>query len=91
MARIIIPSVLRSFTNRTSELFFDAATVQGIVESLVEAYPDLKPHILDDKGHLRSFVNVYVDNADIRTLRGTDTELTDASTVLLIPSIAGGR
>jgi len=90
MARIIIPSVLRSFTNRTSELFYDETTVNGIIAALIEAYPDLRPHILDDKGQLRSVVNVYVDNADVRTLQGTDTPLTEASTVLIIPSISGG-
>jgi len=90
MARIIIPTVLRSFTDRTSELFFDVPTVTGIIDSLIAAYPALGPHILDDKGQLRSSVNMYVNNADIRTLQGTDTVLAEDSTVLFIPSNAGG-
>jgi len=89
MARIIIPSVLRSFTDRKSELTYPGATVGEIVTELTEAYPDLAPHILD-KGQLRSFVNLYVDNTDIRSLQGVDTPVTDGSTVLIIPSIAGG-
>jgi molybdopterin converting factor small subunit len=72
------------------QLTLPGATVAELVTALTDAYPDLAPHILDDDGALRSYVNVFVDDTDIRQLDGQATALSESSTVRLLPAIAGG-
>lgn len=90
MTTVTIPSVLRPFTDRKSELSLEGSSVGEVVASLSAAYPDLAPHILDENGDLRSFVNVFVGDTDIRSLQGTDTPVFPGSTIVLVPAIAGG-
>ncbi|GAA2182594.1 hypothetical protein GCM10009785_22510 [Brooklawnia cerclae] len=90
MAIVTIPSVLRTYTARQSRLTVPGATVEEVVSTLAASYPDLAPHILDDRGDLRSFVNVFVGEQDIRSLDGVTTHVDDDSAILLVPAIAGG-
>jgi len=87
---ILIPTALRQFTQNFSEVEVEAASVGEALGKLKELYPDLEKHIFDEHENLRSFVNVYVNEDDIRQKEGVKTALKDGDTVILIPSIAGG-
>ncbi len=90
MPNVSIPSVLRNYTDRKRQLNLPGATVSEVVAELTTAYPDLKQHILDDDGKLRGYINVFVDDKDIRSLDGENTALTEDSSIRLLPAIAGG-
>lgn len=91
MVTILIPTTLRSFMQNKSELELNGATVEEILASLVEEFPDVKKAIFDEENKLRSFVNVFVDGKNIRELDGFQTKLSDGAEVMLIPAIAGGN
>jgi len=89
MARIRIPTPLRVYTDNSAQVEVAGATVGDALDDLVRQYPELKPHLFqDDK--LRSFVNVFLGDEDIRFLDGTDTEIEASADLRIIPSIAGG-
>ena len=90
MATIIIPTPLRKFTNNSARLEVKSATVEESIKELSLNFPDLKKHLLDDTGKLRSFVNVFVGNDDIRDLDNTQTKLAGDAIVSIVPAIAGG-
>ena len=71
------------------DLHWADAETRAVLDSLVEQYPDLKPHLFNE-GKLRSFVNVFLGEEDTRFLDGPQTPITDDSKLLIIPSIAGG-
>ena len=88
---ILIPTALRLFTDNSSEVEVEnSETVNQALEGLVTKYGDLKRHLFTEDGTLRSFVNVYIGEDDIRELNGTDTAIKDGETLILVPSIAGG-
>ena len=88
---ILIPTPLRAFTGQKSTVEVDAANVKDALARLTEAHPELKQHLFGSEGKLRSFVNVYVNDDDIRDLPEKDaTPLTAADEISIIPSIAGG-
>ncbi len=88
---LTIPTALRQYAGGNASTQFDAATVGEALQALVEQYPDLRSHLYSEQGSLRSFVNVYVGDEDIRYLDGEKTELRDNDTISIIPAIAGGR
>ena len=90
MATIIIPTPLRKFTNNTAKLQIKGGTVTESITELTTNFPDLKKHLLDEKGKIRSFVNIFVGDQDIRDLQQEDTIVKEDSTVSIIPAIAGG-
>src|SRR5436190_12326002 len=90
MATIIIPTPLRKFTNNTSKLEVKSATVEESIKELSLNFPDLKKHLLDEHGKLRSFVNIFVGDDDIRDLDNVHTKLSDNTVVSIVPAIAGG-
>lgn len=90
MATIIIPTPLRKFTNNTSRLEIKADTIASSVDELTLNFPDLKKHLLDDKGQIRSFVNIFLGNDDIRNLQQGDTVVKPDSVISIVPAIAGG-
>jgi molybdopterin converting factor small subunit len=87
---ITIPTALRQYAGGNPSLSLDADTVGGLLRGLVELHPSLGKQIFGDDGKLRSFVNVYVGDEDIRYLQGEQTPLRDGETVSIIPAIAGG-
>ena len=90
MASIKIPTPLRAYTDNQAQIDVSGGTVGEALNSLVAQYPDLKTHIYqDDK--LRSFVNVFLGDEDIRFLEGEETEIEADAKLRIIPSIAGGR
>jgi sulfur-carrier protein adenylyltransferase/sulfurtransferase len=88
--RIRIPSALRRFTSDSAYLEAPAGTVRDVVRHLLHTHADLKPHLLDAQGKLRNFVNIYVNENDIRTLQGEATQVKDGDEVMVVPAIAGG-
>lgn len=90
MATIQIPTPLRKFTDNNSKFETDKATVSEAIQELTETYPDLKQNLLDEQGHIRSFVNVFVDDTNIKSLEEEATPVKDNQTINLIPAIAGG-
>ncbi|MDR2367895.1 MAG: MoaD/ThiS family protein [Deltaproteobacteria bacterium] len=85
-----IPTALRGFTDGLNQVELEGATVRELLKSLTQTYPDLTTHLYDDEGTLRSFVNVFVDNVNVKSLNGQDTEVKPGQTVTLVPAIAGG-
>ena len=90
MATIIIPTPLRKFTNNTAKLNVQGETIAQTVDELTVNFPDLKKHLLDDTGQIRSFVNIFVGNDDIRDLQRGDTVVKQDSVISIVPAIAGG-
>jgi len=91
MAVIVrVPTPLRRLTDGQGEVEVEADTVRGAIEKLEEQYPGFKERLLDEKGELRRFVNLYLNDEDIRFLKGADTELKDGDVLSIVPAIAGG-
>jgi adenylyltransferase/sulfurtransferase len=90
MAKILIPTPLRQFTGGAGEVDVAGSTVADVLGALTAAHPDLKKNLYNDEGKLRSFVNVYVNDEDIRYLSKDSTAVAEADTISIIPSIAGG-
>lgn len=90
MATIQIPTPLRKFTNNTAKYETDKSTVADAIQDLINTYPDLKENLLDEDGNIRSFVNVFVDETNIKSLEKEQTAVKPDQTINLIPAIAGG-
>jgi len=90
MAKILIPTPLRQYAGKQDAVQLAGKTVGEVLNSLTSQYSDLRRHLYNDEGKLRSFVNVYVNDEDIRYLSKEATPLKDGDTVSIVPSIAGG-
>ena len=88
--RILIPTPLRPFADRQDVVEVDGGTVGELLQALVAKYGDLRRHLYNDDGKLRSFVNVYVNDEDIRHLDREKTPLKAGDTISIVPSVAGG-
>jgi molybdopterin synthase sulfur carrier subunit len=90
MIKVRIPTPLRPLTKGQGEVEAKAASIADMIGSLDATYPGLKDRLCDDKGELRRFVNIYVNEEDIRFLKGKETSLKDGDEVSIVPAIAGG-
>jgi molybdopterin converting factor small subunit len=90
MARILIPTPLRQFAEKQDAVELSGATVGEVLGSLTTRFPDLKQHLFNDEGKLRSFVNVYLNDEDIRYIKKDASPVKDSDTLSIVPSIAGG-
>ncbi len=90
MIKVRIPTPLRPLTKGQGEVESAAANIGDMIGSLDAAYPGLKNRLCDEKGDLRRFVNIYVNEEDIRFLNGKETSLKDGDEVSIVPAIAGG-
>jgi sulfur-carrier protein adenylyltransferase/sulfurtransferase len=90
MAKVLIPTPLRQFTGKQDAVQAAGATVGEVLAALTTQFPDLRKQIFTDEGKVRSFVNVYLNDEDIRYLSKDATPAKDADTISLVPSIAGG-
>ena len=86
-----IPTPLRSITKGNAEVQASASTVGQLVDDLERQYPGMRERLIDEAGELRRFINVYVNEEDIRFLDGKKTALKDGDQVSIVPAIAGGR
>ena len=90
MIKIRIPTPLRPLTKGQGEVEAQASSIANMIETLNQAHPGLKDRLCDETGELRRFVNIYVNEEDIRFLKGKDTALNDGDEVSIVPAIAGG-
>lgn len=90
MAKILIPTPLRQYTDKKDTVELSGSTVGELLKNLTSQHPDLRKQIFNDEGRLRSFVNVYVNDEDIRYLSKDATPINDNDTLTIVPSIAGG-
>ncbi len=88
--KVRIPTPLRKLTNDEELVEINAVTVGAAILELQSRYPGIKERMLDDKGEVRRFVNVYVNEEDIRFLQNQLTPLKDGDEISIIPAIAGG-
>ena len=86
-----LPTVLRPHANGQSQVSAEAGTVADALSGLVERFPAIGPNLLADDGSLHRFVNVYVNDEDVRYLQGTGTALSEGDSVSFLPALAGGR
>ena len=85
-----IPTALRRHTGGTAKLSCTATNLKELFSVLDEKFPELKPHLRDEAGQIRRFLNIYVNEEDIRFLGGESYAFSDGDEVLFVPSIAGG-
>ena len=88
--KVQIPSALRRHTAGVGSITCNAANLEQLFFVLDEKFPALKPHLRDEKGQIRRFLNIYVNEEDIRFLGGPEYAFQEGDEVLLVPSIAGG-
>jgi sulfur-carrier protein len=86
-----IPTPLRALTKGAAEVHADGSTVTDLIEALERQFPGLKERLVEEGGQLRRFVNIYINQEDIRFLQGATTSLKQGDEVSIVPAIAGGR
>jgi molybdopterin converting factor small subunit len=91
MTKIHIPTPLRQYAGKQADIAVKGSTVADALADLVAQHPELRRHLYTDDGKLRAFVNVYVNDEDVRYLQKEATTLKDSDTISIVPSIAGGR
>ena len=89
--KILIPTPLRPYTDKKDAVEADGATIGELLANLTTTYAGLKPHLYNEQGKLRSFVNVYLNDEDIRYLEKEQTAVKAGDTISIIPSVAGGN
>lgn len=89
MPTIRIPTPLRQYAGNESSVRVEGDTAGAVLDHLAETYPELRQHLFED-GKLRTFVNIYLNEEDIRYLDGEETTVDEGDTLMIIPSIAGG-
>ena len=87
---ILIPTALRQFTDEQSEIHAEANTVAAALSELTAKFPDIQKHLFTEQNTLRNFVNIYVNEDNIRQKNGLETALAPNDTIMIVPSIAGG-
>jgi molybdopterin converting factor small subunit len=85
-----IPTILRAYTGGAAEVTAAGVNLGEIIDALECAHPGIRARVLDDSGRLRRFVNVYVDDDDVRFAEGLATTTRDGAAVSIIPAVAGG-
>jgi adenylyltransferase/sulfurtransferase len=90
MAKILIPTPLRQYTAKNDSLELTGSTVGEVLSALTNQHPDLRKQLYNDQGKLRSFVNVYLNDEDIRYLSKDSTPVNETDVLTIVPSIAGG-
>lgn len=85
-----IPTPLRKLTGGADEVSIEASNISELIDNLEAAHPGLKERLCDENGEIRRFVNVYLNDEDVRFLDGRNTALKDGDEVSIVPAIAGG-
>ena len=89
--KVRIPTPLRKLTNNEELVEVKAGTIGEAIAELQSRYPGIQERLVDEKGEVRRFVNVYVNEEDIRHLTGASTRLSERDVITIVPSVAGGR
>jgi molybdopterin converting factor small subunit len=90
MPKINIPTPLRQYAGKQPAVEVPGTTVGEALSGLVSQHPDLRRHLYTDEGKLRAFVNVYLNDEDVRYLQKEATAVSDSDNISIVPSIAGG-
>jgi molybdopterin synthase sulfur carrier subunit len=85
-----IPTPLRKLTGNRSEVQIDGDSIAAVISNMEAAYPGIRERICDESGNIRRFINIYVNEEDIRFLDGAGTKVRDGDRVSIVPAIAGG-
>jgi len=88
--KVHIPTPLRPYTDKLDVVELEATTVAELLSNLTGRFGGLKQHLFNEEGRLRSFVNVYVNDEDVRYLDRLDTEVADGDEIAILPAVAGG-
>lgn len=88
--KVRIPTPLQKHTNNQAEVSVDASDVKGLIEALEKDFPGIKDRICEKDGKVRRFINIYVNEEDIRFLQRDATSLKDGDEISIVPAIAGG-
>ena len=91
MAKVLIPTPLRQYADKKDAVELNGSTVGEVLAALTSQHADLRKHLFNDEGKLRSFVNVYLNDEDIRYLDKDKTAVKPTDTLSIVPSIAGGK
>ena len=91
MATVRIPSPLRRYTNGQSKADTNGANVTQIIDNLEAQFPGVKSRLCDESGQIKRYVNIFVNDKEIRTLQGANTEVVDSDEVSIVPAMAGGQ
>lgn len=89
-ATVRIPTILRTYTNGEAEVAAVGANLQEVINDLEANYPGIAARVLDDNGQLRRFVNIYVNDDDVRFIDGLASPTADGAQISIIPAVAGG-
>ncbi len=90
MATVIIPTPLRKFTDNARRISIGAKNISEAILEITENFPDLKKHLINADGEIATFINIFVDEEDIRYLDLGKTELKESTVISIVPAIAGG-
>mgnify|MGYP005841234543 CR=1 FL=1 len=90
MAKIIIPTPLRKFTDQERSFRTNATSVQEGIDALVDAYPDLKQNLLNEENQVRSFIKIYVEDEEVKPENTAEVDIEDDTVISIVPAIAGG-
>ena len=91
MAIVFIPSSLRRYTAGQSKAEVGGGTINEVIEDLEQQYPGVKSRLCDDTGQIKRYVNVFVNDEEIRALQGADTRVSEKDEISIVPAMAGGR
>ncbi len=88
--KVLIPTPLRKLTQDQAEVSVEGKTIQELIDAMGGSYPGLKDRLCDEQGKIRRFVNIYLNEEDIRFLQGEATAVKDGDNISIVPAIAGG-
>lgn len=91
MATVYVPTPMRRLTGGQSKIAAEGDSVRVLLDGVDAQYPGIKEKLLDGDGNVKRFINVFVNDDEIRTLDGLDTEVSDRDRVSIVPAMAGGR
>jgi MoaD family protein len=90
LATVKIPPVLRSSTGGQKEVMAEGENVRDVLQQLAQEHPATKPQLFGEEGDLNRYVNVYLNDEDVRVLQGLETEVSPGDTLVILPAMAGG-
>ncbi len=90
-AKVLIPTPLRNLTNNQAEVSAEGATITALIDDLSKNYNGLRDRLVDENGKIRRFVNIYLNEEDIRFLQGEATAVKAGDQISIVPAIAGGK
>ena len=90
MPNLRVPALMKFYIEGQTEVLLHGLTVSDAISDLVTRYPAIKPHIMDNNGALRRYINLFVNDTNIKDLNGLKTPIQDNDRIILLPSISGG-